>query len=154
MQGSGVGSAQAVGGAAEFLVLPLHRSLQEYIQQERLSDVECAHCNARQDATRQMVLLELPPVLTLQVRHAIPMIVDRIFSTSTPPSPFPPTSCCPLCSCAVQLLRFVYDLGTGSKKKVNTAVKFPATIDMSRYVDGGKGADGRRSHPIISPPPP
>ena len=113
MQGSGVGSAQAVGGAAEFLVLPLHRSLQEYIQQERLSDVECAHCNARQDATRQMVLLELPPVLTLQVRHAIPMIVDRIFSTSTPPSPFPPTSCCPLCTCAVQLLRFVYDLGTG-----------------------------------------
>ena len=59
----------------------LEDSLLEYIKAEELSGVECSHCNAKHDATRQMALLTLPPVLTLQ------------------------------------LLRFVYDLATGSKKR-------------------------------------
>ena len=77
----------------------LEESLREYIKAEVLSGVECSHCSAKHDATRQMALLTLPPVLTLQ------------------------------------LLRFVYDLATGTKKKVNAAVRFPARIDLSQFVD-------------------
>ena len=80
----------------------LDDSLRDYVKQERLEGVECAHCASRQDATRQMALLRLPPCLTLQ------------------------------------LLRFVYDLSTGTKKKVSVAVKFPEKIDLSAYVDGAR----------------
>ena len=38
----------------------------------------------------------------------------------------------------LQLLRFVYDLSTGTKKKVSVAVKFPEKIDLSAYVDGAR----------------
>jgi ubiquitin carboxyl-terminal hydrolase 48 len=34
----------------------------------------------------------------------------------------------------IQLLRFVYDAATGTKKKLSTDVKFPRTLDMSAFV--------------------
>ena len=37
----------------------------------------------------------------------------------------------------LQLLRFVYDLATGSKKKVNAPVRFPAKIDLSTMTQVG-----------------
>ena len=45
----------------------LHAALEEYVQTEHLEGVECAHCAAKHDATRAIELLEIPPVLTLQL---------------------------------------------------------------------------------------
>ena len=41
----------------------------------------------------------------------------------------------------LQLLRFVYDVTTYTKKKVSTAIDFPEYLDMTPYVsNGGEGA--------------
>ena len=61
----------------------LQESLLEYVCKEELEGVECGHCSSRQNATRNICLASLPPVLSLQ------------------------------------LLRFVYDMSTGGKKKAS-----------------------------------
>ena len=66
----------------------LHAALAEYIQKDELcgdNQYLCEVCNGKRDATRQIELLSLPPVLTLQ------------------------------------LLRFVYDVETNSKKKARAS---------------------------------
>ena len=55
-------------------------------------------CNSKQLATRQTQLVDLPPVLNLQ------------------------------------LMRFVYDLATLSKKKVSTRIEIPKLLDMAPYI--------------------
>jgi len=74
----------------------LHAALAEYIQKDELcgdNQYLCEVCNGKRDATRQIELLALPPVLTLQ------------------------------------LLRFVYDVETNSKKKAR-ALHLNTPIEM------------------------
>ena len=40
----------------------------------------------------------------------------------------------------LQLLRFVYDLKTGSKKKLNSIIQFPEVLDMSAHLPNGNAA--------------
>ncbi|EOD38476.1 hypothetical protein EMIHUDRAFT_466852, partial [Emiliania huxleyi CCMP1516] len=45
----------------------LQESLLEYVCKEELEGVECGHCSSRQNATRNICLASLPPVLSLQL---------------------------------------------------------------------------------------
>ena len=87
----------------------LHESLCEYVQTETIEDVMCEHCSAKRDASRQIELRRVPPVLTLQ------------------------------------LLRFVYDLETLTKKKVTSPITFPEVLDVAPYTKRAAEADGGRA---------
>lgn len=37
-------------------------------------------------------------------------------------------------------MRFVYNVNTGKRKKLTTEYKYPSTIELSPYVNSGKGS--------------
>ena len=74
----------------------LQESLLEYVCKEELDGVECGHCSSKQNATRNICLASLPPVLSLQ------------------------------------LLRFVYDMSTGGKKKASLHTESCRTLPSPR----------------------
>ncbi|XP_038078430.1 ubiquitin carboxyl-terminal hydrolase 48-like [Patiria miniata] len=79
----------------------LSESLGEFLQDEHLEGANqyfCDTCGSKQNATRRIQLLQLPPVLN------------------------------------IQLLRFVFDRQSGTKKKLNSFIQFPEVLDMTQYL--------------------
>ncbi len=80
--------------------------LKDYTKEEKLegdNQYFCEGCNTKRDATRCVRLLELPPVLNMQLN------------------------------------RFIFDMQTGRKKKLNSSVQFPEQVDMSSYLRQKEG---------------
>ncbi|XP_071805527.1 ubiquitin carboxyl-terminal hydrolase 48-like [Asterias amurensis] len=79
----------------------LKECLGEFLQDEHLEGSNqylCDCCKTKQNATRRIQLLSLPPVLN------------------------------------IQLLRFIFDRQTGTKKKLNSFIQFPEVLDMTPYL--------------------